>query len=299
MVFPIRTAHLIRTLHLLLALALAFAGCARESEVEPAVATPGLSVSPPRAPLGSPLEVTYRFTVASNAPVFKQNYRALVHFLDADEELMWTDDHEPAVPTTQWKPGQKVEYIRTTFVPVYPYIGEATIVMGLYSPRDQSRLLLAGEDRGQRSYKVATLQLLPQSENVFLIYKNGWHPSEIAHDNPAIEWQWTKKEAVITFRNPRRSSLFYVHLDGRPDVFPEPQHVTFKIGDQIVDSVTIASREEIIRKIPLSTEQLGSSDIIEILIQVDKTFVPATLSSSSRDPRELGVRVFHAYLKPS
>ena len=27
-----------------------------------------------------------------------------------DEELMWTDDHEPPTPTSAWKPGQTVEY---------------------------------------------------------------------------------------------------------------------------------------------------------------------------------------------
>ena len=64
------------------------------------------------------------------------DYRVIVHFLDADEELMWTDDHNPAMPTTQWKPGQTVEYTRTMFVPVYPYIGTATVRMGLYSPSD-------------------------------------------------------------------------------------------------------------------------------------------------------------------
>jgi len=282
-----------------LLLALGLAGCARKTDLEPAVATPGLSLSQSRAPLGSPLEVTYRFTVASNAPPFTQNYRVMVHFLDADEELMWTDDHEPAIPTTEWKPGQQVEYTRTIFVPVYPYIGEAAIAMGLYSPRDHSRLALAGEDHGQRSYKVAALQLLPQSENVFLIYRTGWHPAEIATDNPAVEWQWTRREALISFRNPKRDSLFYLHLDGRPDVFSEPQQVTLRIRDAVVDAFGLRSREDVIRKIPLTAAQMGAGDMVELLIQVDKTFVPATLSKASQDPRELGVRVFHAYLKPS
>ncbi len=282
---------------LLLALALGLATCARKSDTAPPVATPGLSFSQSHAPLGSPLDITYRFTVAADAPRFTQNYRVMVHFLDSDEELMWTDDHDPAVPTTQWKPGQKIEYTRTMFVPVYPYIGDATVAMGLYSTRDQSRLPLAGEDRGQRSYKVATLQLQPQSENVFLIYKSGWHPAEIAHDNPAIEWQWTKKEAVIAFRNPKRDAIFFFHLDGRPDLFSEPQHVTLRIGDQVIDSFALVTREEQIRRIPLTASQLGPADMVEIVIQTDKTFVPATVKGGTNDPRELGVRVFHAYLK--
>jgi hypothetical protein len=38
---------------------------------------------------------------------------------------MWTDDHTPPVPTTQWKPGQTVEYTRTVFIPIFPYVGDA------------------------------------------------------------------------------------------------------------------------------------------------------------------------------
>ena len=67
--------------------------------------------------------------------------------------------------------------------------------MGLYSTRDQRRLTLAGEDAGQLSYKVATLSLLPHSENVFLLFKDGWHPAEVAPDNTTVEWQWSKKVA--------------------------------------------------------------------------------------------------------
>ena len=87
------------------------------------------------------------------------------------------------MPTTQWKPGQTVEYTRTVFVPIYPYVGEATIQIGLYSTANQKRLPLAGEDAGQHAYKVAKLQLQPQTENVFTVFKDGWHPAEVAEHN--------------------------------------------------------------------------------------------------------------------
>ena len=64
-----------------------------------------VSLSRPKVALGSPVEVTYKFTVAPDAPSLGQR-RVFVHFLDADEELMWTDDHDPPTPTSEWKPGQ-------------------------------------------------------------------------------------------------------------------------------------------------------------------------------------------------
>ena len=43
-------------------------GCARKRDAEPPVATPGFTINHPRAALGSPVEITYRFVVAPNAP---------------------------------------------------------------------------------------------------------------------------------------------------------------------------------------------------------------------------------------
>src|SRR5262249_1876655 len=155
-----------------------------------------------RAPLGSPIVITYRFEVAPNAPAFAENYLVFVHVVDADEELMWTDDHEPPVPTTQWKAGQKIEYMRTVFIPIYPYIGDAAIHVGLYSPASSKRVSLIGTDAGLRAYKVAKLQLLPQTENLFTVYKEGWNGPETAQNNANVEWQWTRKDATLAFRNP-------------------------------------------------------------------------------------------------
>ena len=62
------------------------------------------------------MEITYRFVVAPDAPPFGEDHWVFVHFLDADRELMWTDDHEPPTPTSGWQPGQKLSYSRTMFV---------------------------------------------------------------------------------------------------------------------------------------------------------------------------------------
>jgi hypothetical protein len=282
-----------------LLVALAATGCSRRRETVPAVATPSATVSHARAPLGSPVDVTYTFVVAPKAPKFDQDYRVFVHFLDSNEELMWTDDHYPPVPTTQWSPGRRIQYTRTVFIPIYPYVGDATIRMGLYSPRDRKRLPLEGQNNGQRAYKVATINLLPQSENVFLIYKDGWHAAEVARDNAVIEWQWTKGQSTISFRNPKRDATIYVDLDGRPDLFAEPQEVTVRLGEQVIDTFKVTTRDEFIRKVPVTASQFGTADMVDLKISVDKTFIPAkTPAAKSNDVRELGVRIFHAFVEP-
>ena len=89
------------------------------------------------------------------------------------------------------------------FIPSYPYVGAAKIVAGVYSPGNNERLKLSNEDRGDRSYKVVDFELLPQTENIFVIFKDGWHPAEVVAEGAGrTEWQWTKKEATLAFRNP-------------------------------------------------------------------------------------------------
>ena len=282
-----------------LVIALVSMGCSGGDEIGPAVATPRVTLSRTRIPLGAPVDVTFRFEIAPDAPPIDDDYLVLVHFLDSDEELMWTDDHEAPVPTRTWTPGQTVEYTRTMFAPIYPYIGPASMQIGLYSPETQRRLRLTGQDEGQQSYTVATFELLPQSENVFLIYEEGWHPAEIASDNAMVEWQWTQDDAVIAFRNPRQDSLLYLELDGRPDYFEQPLTVRVTLRDTTLAEFVLESRERVLREISISAEQLAEEEMARIHVQVDPTFVPTQLPDESHaDARRLGVRVFHAFLAP-
>ncbi len=159
----------------------------------------------------------------------------------------------PPIPTTQWKPGQTIEYTRTVFVPVYPYIGEAAIHMGLYSPTTQKRVTLSGTDAGQNAYTVAKLQLLPQSENVFIVLKDGWHGPETPPNDAHIEWQWTrKKRATLAFRNPKKDSEFYLDVDNPSGTFPEGQHVQVKMADQVLDDFVLTAAAGVLRRIPLT-----------------------------------------------
>jgi hypothetical protein len=290
-------------LHALIILLLAGSGLAacRRSDAPPApVATPSVTLSRTKVPLGAPLDITYRFVVASNAPAFTENHRVFVHVVDTDEKLMWTEDHDPPTPTTEWKPGQTIEYVRTVFVPVRPYIGGASIHMGLYSPASQRRLALLGQDAGQRAYNVASLEILAQSEAVFTVLKDGWHSAETPPNNDQVEWSWTSKnQATIAFKNPKRDAIFYLDLDNPSGVFPDGQHVQVTLGAKTVDDFVLHQARQL-RKIPISSGDFGGEDIVELKVGVDKVFVPVQINpSGSKDGRQLGVRIFHAVVAPA
>jgi hypothetical protein len=285
------------------ALALVFAaatGCGQGDQAPP-VATVSLTTNRPSVALGAPIELTYRFEPAQGASI-AGDYRVFVHVNRDDGTTIWNDDHElPAgQQTSQWKPGQTIQYTRTRFVPAFSYLGEATIRVGLY--KDNDRLPLSGQDPADRespdrSYKVATLELLPRSESIQVIRLSGWHPGEYG-DN-STEWQWSQKLALLSVKNPRRDVLLYLEYDGRPDLFTDkPQQVTVSVGQTAVDTFPVLEKGILLRKIPLTAAQLGTGDMTEIRLEVDRIFSPAKLTAGSRDGRELGIRVYHAFVEP-
>jgi hypothetical protein len=287
-----------RVLCALAALAITVAGCGEAEDTTPPVGNLQVSLSRSKVALGSPVEVTYKFTVAADAPALGQR-RVFAHFLDADDELMWTDDHDPPTPSSEWKPGQTIEYTRSMFIPSYPYVGAAKIVAGIYSPGNNERLKLSNEDRGDRSYKVVDFELLPQTENIFVIYKDGWHPAEVITEGAGrTEWQWTKKEATIAFRNPKRDVVLVLQLDNPATGPNAAQNVTVQIGDQAITTIPLSAQPAQVQKFPITAAQLGTGDMVEIKFTVDKTFVPALEASmKSGDPRELGARFFHVFIQ--
>jgi hypothetical protein len=76
--------------------------------------------------------------------------------------------------------------------------------------------------------------------------------------------------------------------------------VQVRLGAQVVDEFQLEpDAHRLLRKVPLTAAQLGSQDMVELTLEVDKTFVPALVPAlTSKDPRELGIRVFHTYIEP-
>jgi hypothetical protein len=267
--------------------------CSRKSDNTPPVATPSLTLNHDKVPIGSPVKLTYKFVVAPNA-TFDKDYWVFVHVLDPSGEQLWTEDHLPVPATSTWKPGQTIEYTRTVFVPNYPYIGEAAVRLGLYDRDSGNRLTLNAPEVSRKEYLVSKFQLQPQSENIFLIFKDGWYPTEVAADNAASEWQWTQKTATISFKNPKKDSTFYLEYDARTDLFTPPQQVSLKIGDQTIATFPADSRDRKLLTFPIAADQFGTGEMSELVIDVDKTFG----GPGNVDNRQLGIRVFHAFVEP-
>jgi hypothetical protein len=280
-------------------LAGAAAGACGTAEAPPPAADVSLVLNKTRVPLGGPIDFTYKFAPGR---AIDGDYRVFAHVVAADGTIMWNDDHDPPTPTSAWRPGTPIEYTHSLFVPLFPYLGEATVRVGLYRGDERLPLSAAGAsaaDADERAYTVGTLQLLPQAESVFLIYGSGWHPAEYSTEDPTRGWQWTDKSASVTFRNPRQDVTLFFDYDARPDAFPDaPQTISIFAGARAVATFAADNTDPVLRRIPIAAADLGTGDMAEIRVVVDKTFAPAGIQPGSSDIRDLGVRVYHVYVEP-
>jgi hypothetical protein len=233
--------------------------CSGADDGAAAVATPSL-VMGDAAAIGSPVEMTYRFAVADDAPTFGEDYK----------------------------------------VPKFPYVGLTRVEVGLFSPTTGDRLPLNGDTIGQRSYQVATFDLRLPSENLLVVYAGGWHNAETANPFEGPEWHWSMRDATLSFSNPQRDIRFYLQLDQPAAAFTEPQQVELRAGSEIVDRFPLPAAQMELRRVDIPASALGTAGTVDLTISVDQTFVPASVPAlSSGDSRELGVRVFQAFVQPS
>jgi hypothetical protein len=286
-------------LYLLVFLTGSLVACADKKDDAKPVATPSLTLNRAEVSVGNPIDMTYRFAVAPDAPPLTEDYTVFVHVLDTDGEQLWGDDHTPPTPTRQWKPGSTVEYTRTMFVPKFPYIGDARIEVGLYSQKTGERVPLAGESTGDRAIRVASFTLKLAAETHYVVFKSGWYDAETSEGMVGTGWQWSKKEGMLSFRNPKRDTLLMIQLDQPAMAFQEPQQVEIRAGQAVVDQFALSVGRPELRRISLTPQQMGDGDTVDVTVAVDRTFVPASIPQlKSSDSRELGLRVFHVFVEP-
>ena len=178
---------------------------------------PTVTLARDRAAIGSPLKVSYKFAVAQNASI-PQDYLVFVHVLERSGGApVGRPSLAGAADVGSGNRDRTLEYTRTVSSRTIPTSGRRTSGIGLYSPSASQRLPLCATDIARRDTEVAKFQLLPQSENIFLVYKDGWAPGrEVSSVDPTNEWQVDEKAATVSFKNPKKGRDV-LHRIRRPD----------------------------------------------------------------------------------
>ncbi len=263
------------------------------------VAAIDLGLERSAAPQGAFVAAEVSLTLLPAFAPLDRDYRVFVHFLDPDGQLLWADDHDPPVPSSDWRRGQTLSYGRRLAIPEDAYVGEATIAVGLYHPPLGERLPLAGEHLGQLSYRGGRLTIEAAAARNLLTYEYGWYDQEFEQgDGRGARWRWTAEAAGLAFPNPYSDAVLQLLLDGRPDLVPGGrQEVEILANGERLERILLESRERQFVEVKLPAARPAGGRTTRIELQVRPTFVPAAAAgSASIDGRRLGVRVHHAFV---
>ena len=272
-------------------------GCGRQEDTAVPVASIAASLNAPRAEAGGPITVTYTFNVPASGAALPADHWVFVHALDASNELLWTDDHAPSTSTQSWRAGTPVTYTRTMFVPRKTAPGQVRLEAGVFSRSSGERLPLAGQDHGMRSYEVASFTVTPAANPV--VPEAGWFDPE-AGESPGREWRWSRREGRLSFANPKTAITLYLQMDQPVAALPASQAVEVSGPAGVLATVSFPAGAAQVVRIPLTVEQLGAADRVDVAVKVSSTFVPAaTPQLKSSDTRELGIRLLNAFVGPS
>ena len=270
------------------------AGCGAAPPEPVAAVTFGLNRT--TVPFGESIDVTFQFDVAPTHEPLNEDYRVFLHALDDNESFLWADDHEPPVPTSTWRPRQSIQYTRLVRVPASPYSGPAVIAAGLYSPLSGERLPLTGDDLGESAYRIANVVIEPPYERRILVYESGWHRIE-SDPSAHTVWRWTTGRAVLSLRNPHRRVRLRLDIQGSSRPVDHPQQLSLVVGDRTIHGTTLSTGRNVLLDFDLSTVDLESEDVVRLELLIDPTVVATKKGGGRMDTRELGIRVFDAYVE--
>jgi hypothetical protein len=116
--------------------------------------------------------------------------------------------------------------------------------------------------------------------------------------NPSVERTWTKKEALVSFKNPKKDVIVYLEADTCVKCSEGPQ-LTLSVNGKVGATVPIESAEVFLKKVRVKAEDLGSEDWVDLRLSMNNAFVPKSLPDvfkGSTDDRELGLLVYHLFV---
>jgi hypothetical protein len=248
------------------------------------------------ADVGAPIDVAYRWTRVAGAPAPSGDLWVFVHFMDASGMLLWTDDHRPPVPPSQWG-SDAVAYRRTVFVPRLPYSGEVRLRVGLYAPATGDRVPLAGAETRDGAVAAGSIEVRPPTNAVFVAFGAGWHGAERAPQEPLREWRWSGGAAHLSFRATPRDSVMWIELD-QPVAQVGTQRLQVRAASELLATLPITPGARVVHQVPLPVQRVHSA-MVDLTLTVSPTFVPSAIPAlGSQDTRELGARVFNVYVAP-
>ena len=111
-----------------------------------------------------------------------------------------------------------------------------------------------------------------------------------------LERTWTKKEALVSFKNPKTDVIVYLEADTNVKAFDAPPVLTVSVGGKTGMTLPIENSEVFLKKVRVKAADLGSDEWVDMRIAMNQSFVPKLKGVNATDDRELGVMIYHLYV---
>ncbi len=266
--------------------------CSQKGDIEP-----GIALNKGVVTMGSVLEAEYSFKVLPNSKIPNYDGIVFVHFLDPDNNIVFTDDHNPPKPTSQWKAGENYSYKRNIYIPSDILSGEYKIRLGIYDPAGKrDRVPLRAREIKDRSYELAKLTIKAPLWDL-IKYEEGWYEVEHSAEDPFIQWRWTKGKAIAYLLNPLKDTKLHISYEGNPEYAPDKKiKVIFKINDNEIEESYIEDNKKIDKIISIAKDLAKDDRYIKFEIDVSSVFIPKDVGHSD-DTRELGIKIYRLIIE--
>jgi hypothetical protein len=248
---------------------------------------------PGSIPWSAPFEIAYTWEPGEEFDSEGRDYLVFLHFVDDSGVVVAQDDHEPPVPTSQWRPGQPIEYRRWFRFIDRLEVEHVDVVAGLYD--EAGRVAMRGFERRPDYPKLARLDIRLEDETGAPLRGGGWYELERSPSSGEL-WHWMSEDATAVFSNPRRDSILHMEASAPVPLLGHPQRVQVYLHDVEIADFTIDSDDRLRWQFPVAAADFGDDDFIEFRIHAETSVVPSEVLPDSDLTRRLGLKVFYLHL---
>jgi hypothetical protein len=277
---------------MVLVVALGFAGCSpslpeRRLDVSASIALP--------EDVGSkePIRIVYLWEPGHSFEAPLAEYLVFVHILDPEGKIVLQDDHSPPVPVDQWQVGEAQRYERWIRLHRSYALDTIGVRVGLFG--EAGKVAVRWGEKWDTDSPVRWLRLVDRGYRVDPQPGDGWHPLSRSRESGEV-WHWTTAAATAYFENPHRDCVLHIEARSPVDRLPGPQQVRLLLAGSEIAGFLVTDDSRFTESIPITSQEWGGRDLVDLRIEVDRTFVPAEIDPDSSDDRVLGLRVYDLYV---
>lgn len=222
----------------------------------------------------------------------KDNLMVKVHFVNADNKILFQDDHVFLSDKSRFL------YKREVLIPLIPRTQIVRMMVGLFESGSDTKYSMKN-DKDLAGKKVEVFRFtvkpplniddLPEAR---ITFDQGWYPKEYG-SSPNDSWRWIGPISKCQLKGADRDLTLYLHGWVPSEQINKPVTLSFSLNGDELGVYSSLSGEFIIKRV-IENKLIENNKIAELLIKADSYFSPAD-SGNIEDSRELSVMIKTIY----